>query len=342
VSTRGLRASLWRNPKKKKKVKKIIGLSEDDIRQRVRSSIAQDGRPYRAQAMDAISLFRERQMQMQDKQGDLKTAMDGPDWPQEDWPLNTADAKAVGEAESMIQAGLAILTSKLDAVGGLGRAHESGDKSIVEQLATLSEMMDSYCQIIDRHVSSVRRVRKKSAPRDKKRAKAKTQKSSETSANSGSYTGSTNTGGVGGASLREQLLNFGGSDARGGQQSPFAWLRSGPPNDGTEGNTHGASSTFGAAGTFGNAYGASTAFGAGGAFASWNVPPRSPPAFPGTPLVGDNAAAAHLGIGPGMGGTSGGIVGNGGAFGAASAAGTGLNGLGTNAYSNSAPRLSEL
>merc|ERR1719453_2003250 len=120
--------------KRKKATKTIQGLSEEDIRTRARKSVASDSRAFRTKAMDLVSTFLERQLQMQDKQGDLKLAMEGPDWPKEDWPLSTADATNVGDAEQMIQAGLRELTGKIEKIGGLPRVHESGDDSVLEQL----------------------------------------------------------------------------------------------------------------------------------------------------------------------------------------------------------------
>jgi len=146
-------------PKKRRKAAKTIqGLAEEDIRTRVRQTLASDSRAFRAKAMDFVSTFRERQLQMQDKQRDLQLAMDGPDWPKEDWPLSTSDAKHVGEAEQMIQAALQVLTGKIEKDGGLARVHESGDETVLEQLATVSEMMSGYCELIDRHVDAVKKV----------------------------------------------------------------------------------------------------------------------------------------------------------------------------------------
>lgn len=197
-------------PKKRRKAAKTIqGLAEEDIRTRVRQTLASDSRAFRTKAMDFVSTFRERQLQMQDKQRDLQLAMDGPDWPKEDWPLSTSDAKHVGEAEQMIQAALQVLTGKIEKDGGLARVHESGDETVLEQLATVSEMMSGYGELIDRHVEAVKKVY-----RGKKRRKAKA--SSNVASPSAT---SIDTG----ASLRDRLLNFG--SPQGGQQQPFAWLR---------------------------------------------------------------------------------------------------------------------
>merc|ERR1719387_1798281 len=85
--------SVERPKKKKKAAKTIRGLSEADIRARTSRKIAQDDRPFRTKAMDLVSVFCERQLQTQDHQRDMQIAMDGPDWPKEDWPLTSADAK---------------------------------------------------------------------------------------------------------------------------------------------------------------------------------------------------------------------------------------------------------
>jgi len=255
-------------PKNTRKTKKSSrGLSASDVRKRVRSAISKDDRPYRAQAMDAISSFRERQLQMQDKQGDLKLAMDGPDWPAEDWPLNAADAKTVGEAETLIQDAIEKLTVKLDAVGGLGRAHESGDAYFLEQISMTSELISAYCDLIDSYVATVKRLRTKQTKATKrKRATASTE-----SADSGRAAGS----------LREHLLQFGGSAFSGfagaapssqpsqphARPAPFAWLRE---NDGAIRDQFAlpGNSGFGGASSFVPVNGASSS----GSLASFGLP----------------------------------------------------------------------
>lgn len=198
-------------PQKKKSPKTIQGLSEEEIRSRTRRSVAEDTRPFRVKAMDIVSRFQERQMEMQDKQRDLQLAMDGPDWPKEDWPLTTADAKHVGDAETMITGTLQKLNARLVSVGGLGRVHESDDVPALEQLAALCDMMFGYGELIDRHVVAVKKVyrinNKKSRPRSESRSPP--------------------SGGdepVAGASLRDRMLNFGG-EAGSGASQPFSWLR---------------------------------------------------------------------------------------------------------------------
>merc|ERR1712066_511607 len=104
-------------------------------------------------------------------------AMDGPDWPKEDWPLSTTDARLVGEAETMITAAQQVLVKKIEPLGGLPRVHESNDVSILEQLVVMSEMMSGYCELIERHVSAVKKVYRSK----KKQKKHKGQKAQTTS-----------------------------------------------------------------------------------------------------------------------------------------------------------------
>jgi hypothetical protein len=214
-------------PKKKKKRDRTIkGLSEEDIRTKARAELKHDSRPFRSRAMDLVSIFRERQLQMQDKQRDLQVAMDGPDWPKEDWPLSTSDAKLVGEAENLISSTQQQLVKMLEPFGGLARVHESGDDAALEQLMVLGEMISGYCELIERHVDAVKKVY---------RSKKKQKKTKSGSSNAGlgnslpplHVSGSTGplpaAGLTGGNSLRESLLNFGGQQQQ--QQQPFAWLR---------------------------------------------------------------------------------------------------------------------
>merc|ERR1712217_655855 len=165
--------------------------------------------------MDLVSSFRERQLQMQDKQRDLQLTMDGPDWPKEDWPLTTADAKHVGEAEHMIQSGLAVLNEKLGRLGGLSRAHESGDETVLEQLAALSEMMSGYVELIDKHVATVKRMQRGKHSQERVRTKAAPPSKSQTAPSP-----------LPTKSLRDQLLNFGSAQTN--QEQPFAWLKNSP------------------------------------------------------------------------------------------------------------------
>jgi len=230
--------------KKKKAVKTIQGLSVDDIRSRVASVVASDsGKPLRSRMMDAVSVFRERQLQMQDKQRDLQVAMDGPDWPKEDWPLSSDDAKNVGQAEDIIQASLAELNSKLNPLGGLGRAHESTDESLLEQMLALNDMMSGYGEIIERHVESVRRVYKRKRKASKNTApKAPFQTQTPLGAASGQLPSH------GSSSLRDKLLSF-GNQAAGDQ--PFAWLHKqegegAPPMPGLGSSSLGSLGGFGA------------------------------------------------------------------------------------------------
>lgn len=189
--------------KKSKKQKTIKGLSEAHVREVVQTRLAGDERPYRTRAMDLVSTFRERQLQMQDKQRDLQLTMDGPDWPKEEWPLTTADAQHVGDAELLITQGLAQLNAQIDPLGGLARVYESNNEQALEQLAVLSEMISAYVELIDRHVTTVKKTQKGTK-------KKKTAKQAAKSAASPQ-----------GGSLRDQLLSFGKQPAA---QQPLAWL----------------------------------------------------------------------------------------------------------------------
>lgn len=244
-------------PKKRRKAARTIqGLAEEDIRASARKAVKSDNRAFRTKAMDMVSTFRERQLQMQDKQHDLRLAMDGPDWPKEDWPLSTRDANHVGEAEQMIQAALKELTAKIDQRGGLAGVHESGDESVLEQLVALSEMMSGYGELIDRHVVAVKKVYK---GRGKKKRKGKTDDQGPASS----------------GSLRDQLLGFG--RGQGTQGQPFAWLR----------GDHGAQGAPAALQQPGSIAG----FGATGPLGS--LPPASfPPQASSNPSVGGVGGAA--------------------------------------------------
>jgi len=247
-------------PKKSKKSKAIRGISAEEFRSKARATLSQDTRPFRTKAMDIVSTFRERQLQMQDKQHDLRLVMDGPDWPKEDWPLSTMDAQLVGEGETMIQNSLQVLTGRLNQLGGLPRVHESDDESVLEQLVALSEMISHYSELIEQHVTSVKRV----ARSKKKQASAKTAASrsagrspSESSAGppplgASGFSGAPAPPTVGGPTLREQLLNFGAATSA---QQPFAWLRD---QGSSTGGAHGSMPTpvaplAGGLGTFGKA-----------------------------------------------------------------------------------------
>jgi hypothetical protein len=177
-------------------------------------------------------------MQMQDKQRDLQREMDGPDWPKEDWPLSSTDAKIVGDGEAMITSTQQELVKKMEPFGGLPRVHESGDSSVLVQIVALSDMMSGYCELIEQYVEAVKKVnRGKKKPKKQKVAKEVA---------SGTINGASSqlpplhvnplpaaTPPSFGGSLRENLLNFGGQQ----QRKPFAWLNGGavPADDSTSG-----------------------------------------------------------------------------------------------------------
>eukprot|EP00929_Paragymnodinium_shiwhaense_P122344 TRINITY_DN9501_c0_g1_i1.p1 TRINITY_DN9501_c0_g1~~TRINITY_DN9501_c0_g1_i1.p1 ORF type:complete len:624 (-),score=149.45 TRINITY_DN9501_c0_g1_i1:22-1836(-) len=228
--------------KKKGSRQQIMGLSEDSIRADVRKAMAGDSRPFRSRAMDWASLFRERQLQMQDRQRDLQLAMDGPDWPEETWPLTGDDAKHVGEAETMITAALQALNLRLDKLGGLARMHESEDEASLEQVGVLNQMMEKYCDMIERHTTSVQRAyrsRKKEAAAEKKRKKKQKAAANAMPA------------AAGGGSLRERLLSFGGTGAgtfgagAPGSQAGFGAAGAAAAAGGSQGSFGGESQPFG-------------------------------------------------------------------------------------------------
>lgn len=230
--------------KKGKKDKSPPGLSLEGIQAKARSKIAQDERPFRVKAMDLQSRFREQQLKVQDKQQDLQRVMEGPDWPKEDWPLSTSDAKAVGDAETLMQKSLNELKQALQKYGGLERVHESNDESILERLETLNTIMDSYCELIERHVETVKKTQKLKTKKTKKKKAGVAGEAQQTSAassipvsspvNLAGGTGATFQGAssippIGGnipasrlgVSLHEKLMAFGQAK----HSQPFAWLR---------------------------------------------------------------------------------------------------------------------
>lgn len=58
-----------------------------------------DLRNFKTKALEEMSIFRERQLHMREKQKEMLARMEGPDWPAEDWPLSNLDARHVGDAE---------------------------------------------------------------------------------------------------------------------------------------------------------------------------------------------------------------------------------------------------
>lgn len=297
-------------PKKRKKKgsKTIQGLAEEDIRKRVREKISGDSRPFRTRSMDVVSAFRERQMQMQETQRDMQNAMDGPDWPKEDWPLTSSDALAVGDAEALITKGLGDLNARLDKFGGLARVHESDDEDSIEQLLVLNEMMVAYGEIIDRHVDSVKRVY-----RSKKRKSVASNKPvAPPSAGKGH--------------LRDRLMNFGNGDAA----RPFAWLRNdgeGPspigsaPAGGLQAGAFGGGGAPLNPGSFG---GSQSSFGGLGGFGNTGF--QSSQGAQSTQTFGGGLGAFVPGAAAGLSGT--GRPGAFGAFARPSAAGSGFGGFG--------------
>eukprot|EP00746_Dinoflagellata_sp_MGD_P011199 gnl/MRDRNA2_/MRDRNA2_123410_c0_seq1.p1 gnl/MRDRNA2_/MRDRNA2_123410_c0~~gnl/MRDRNA2_/MRDRNA2_123410_c0_seq1.p1 ORF type:complete len:430 (-),score=140.37 gnl/MRDRNA2_/MRDRNA2_123410_c0_seq1:113-1402(-) len=223
--------------KKRKKEKGPPGFSLEDVQAKARSKVAQDERLFRVKAMDLQSSFREHQLKVQDKQQDLQRVMEGPDWPKEDWPLSTSDAKAVGDAEMVMQSSLNDLKQALQRMGGLERVHESNDESILEKLQTLNMIMDEYCELIERHVETVKKTQKQKTKKTKKKkvpAAAEqpavfSQASRPPGSDGGALQDASSIPPIGGSipasrpgiSLHEKLMAFGQAK----HSQPFAWLR---------------------------------------------------------------------------------------------------------------------
>ena len=142
------------------KASTFCGHTVQSLRARAKKRMARDTRSFKTKAIEAASLYRERQLQMQEKQREMLTRMQGPDWPKEDWPLTNSDAKHVGDAENIIHSGLDEL-SKRAGPGGVAQVHETGDENVLEIVIALGEMMSCYTKLIDRHAEKVKRSRKK-------------------------------------------------------------------------------------------------------------------------------------------------------------------------------------
>ena len=143
------------------KVSTFCGHTVQSLRARAKKRLARDTRSFKTKAIEAASLYRERQLHMQDKQREMLTRMQGPDWPKEDWPLTNSDAKHVGDAENIIHSGLDELSRRLGPTGGVAQVHETGDELVLEIVISLGEMMSCYTKLIDRHAEKVKRSQKK-------------------------------------------------------------------------------------------------------------------------------------------------------------------------------------
>eukprot|EP00927_Polykrikos_kofoidii_P018667 TRINITY_DN18677_c0_g1_i1.p1 TRINITY_DN18677_c0_g1~~TRINITY_DN18677_c0_g1_i1.p1 ORF type:complete len:388 (+),score=58.30 TRINITY_DN18677_c0_g1_i1:45-1208(+) len=224
------------NKKRKKARKKSDAISMEDIRKSVSRANAEDSRHFRSKAMSAVSLFNERQLEMQDKQKDMRRAMDGPDWPTEDWPLTSKDSTLVGDLETMMDKAQVHLNEKIQPIGGLGRVHESGDEESLERLLVLGEVMRHYVEVMDRYVDTVKSVQRKKRQQSKrttgtgKGAQPQDGKESPVGESSSLRDSLLNFGRS--SSLRDSLLNFGNlkfgaGGSGGGAQQPFGSLRDG-------------------------------------------------------------------------------------------------------------------
>merc|ERR1719387_1475441 len=151
-----------------------------------------------------------------------------------------------------MQSSLDELKKSMERVGGLARVHESNDESILEKLEALNDMMSIYCELIDKHITKVKQVYKKS--KKKKASKSGSVHDAQSSIPpmtgnapppaplpplelgtmpsasglSGRESGLPPMPPLGsssvpplGASLRDRLLNFGSVQ----NAQPFAWLR---------------------------------------------------------------------------------------------------------------------
>ena len=144
----------------------FCGHTIQSLRARAKKRVSRDARSFKTKALEVASLFRERQLQMQEKQKEMLTRMQGPDWPKEDWPLTNSDAKHVGDAENIIHSGLDELGRRLAPAGGIAQVHETQDEYALEILMALGDMMSCYTRLIDRHAEKVKRSQKKAGKKE--------------------------------------------------------------------------------------------------------------------------------------------------------------------------------
>ncbi|CAE8645497.1 unnamed protein product [Polarella glacialis] len=71
--------------------------SAEEIRARARTAVAEvkASKLFKSKAMQVVSDYRERQLQMQDRQQELRNALKS--WSKEDWPVKVSDAKLVSD-----------------------------------------------------------------------------------------------------------------------------------------------------------------------------------------------------------------------------------------------------
>lgn len=297
---KAVKRATGKKPKKAKPktsdLQSVPGFDIPRSREEVRAELARDARPFRSKAMDAISRFREGQLSMADKQADLQRTMAGPDWPTEDWPLTTQDAKLVGAAEVALQEELARLNGLIEPLGGLGAVHEAGDEGTLEQFGVLCRMMSGYEELVERHIATAKRASR--GRQQPKKKKVKTGAAPGAAADAAQAS-------VDSGSLRDRLLSFGAPlpSAQPSGRQPFDWLREGGP---------GVSPPVGGGPLMGSLPpdGGGAAGGGGGSFASrWGnvkgaVPLGAPPAAraDGSPLVMDSFGHAAGAAGSAAGG----------------------------------------
>lgn len=138
---------------------KFCGASLLTLRAKAKKRLARDTRNFKTKAMDELTIFRERQLEMQDKQRDMLARMEGPDWPRLDWPLSNADARHVGDAEDIIHSGIDSLKARL-APKDIPYLHESQDQEALEALVATGDMMVCYSKLMDRYVEKVKKSQK--------------------------------------------------------------------------------------------------------------------------------------------------------------------------------------
>lgn len=138
---------------------KFCGASLLTLRAKAKKRLARDTRNFKTKAIDELTIFRERQLEMQDKQRDMLARMEGPDWPRLDWPLSNADARHVGDAEDIIHSGIDSLKQRL-APKDIPYLHESQDQEALEALVATGDMMVCYSKLMDRYVEKVKKSQK--------------------------------------------------------------------------------------------------------------------------------------------------------------------------------------
>eukprot|EP00913_Durusdinium_trenchii_P002024 g1870.t1 len=121
----------------------FCGSSLSTLRAKAKKRLARDPRNYKTKAMEEMTIFRERQLEMQDKNREMLARMEGPDWPAADWPLSNADAR-----HDIIHTGVASLQRRVP--NGIPMLHETNDEAALEALVAVADMMFCYAKLMDR------------------------------------------------------------------------------------------------------------------------------------------------------------------------------------------------